>query len=429
MTRLLDTMASYVPDIVLRRMAARPTIGVKPEVKHFEAAVLFADISGFTLLTEQLGREGPNGAEKLITILNTYFGELIDSVYAQGGDIVKFAGDTMLVIWPVVDGAGQGRLAKQTLQAIECARGIQQMMRLPDLAEMRQLTVIFVNLPNLTPRTELEEAQRVMETLQTAAYRFEGSIKKLSVDDKGVFLVAAMGLPPLSHEGDPVRGVLAAMAIKGALRELGHDCAIGVATGRVFCGEVGNSRRREYTMIGDTVNLAARLMQVSATLKRDDGELWGVLCDLATHMAAQGRLQFETMQARAMKGKTGMIGMFSPVGEIRRVELPPTTMVGRLEERALVAEKLAHLKDGDFQGVLVVEAEAGMSKTRLVADSVAMAGQLGIQASVGSGDSIEEAASFHGWRNVFSALFRLEGLPDDRAARRTPRLDLAPGAK
>src|SRR5205823_8183314 len=63
------------------------------------------------------------------------------------------------------------------------------------LAEMRRLTVLFVNLPQLHYATPLARSQEVMQALQTELYRYEGSINKLSVDDKGVTLVAALGLP------------------------------------------------------------------------------------------------------------------------------------------------------------------------------------------------------------------------------------------
>src|SRR5207249_12297327 len=128
------------------------------------------------------------------------------------------------------------------------------------VGEMRQLTVLFMNLPGLTFRTPPHQAQAVMCELQRALYHFEGSINKLSVDDKGVTLVAALGLPPLAHENDPVRGVQAALAMLTRLKSLGWSGSVGVATGRAFCGAYGSPVRREYTMIGKVVDLSARLM-------------------------------------------------------------------------------------------------------------------------------------------------------------------------
>ena len=93
------------------------------------------------------------------------------------------------------------------------------------LAELRRVTVLFVNFPGLTPSTPLERAQTVMRELQTILYRYEGTINKLSLDDKGASLVAALGLPPLSHEDDAERAVRAALAIRDrlALMQVRHS--------------------------------------------------------------------------------------------------------------------------------------------------------------------------------------------------------------
>src|SRR4051812_9453683 len=90
---LAATLASYVPDVVLRRCAADPAPVSAPAESTFAAAVLFADISGFTALAERLAARGPAGAEELGDILNAYFGRLISQVRGCGGDVVKLAGD------------------------------------------------------------------------------------------------------------------------------------------------------------------------------------------------------------------------------------------------------------------------------------------------------------------------------------------------
>ena len=131
------------------------------------------------------------------------------------------------------------------------------------LAELRHVTVLFINLPDFKYGTPIAQAQEAMATLQTNLYRYEGSINKISVDDKGTSLIAALGLPPLAHEDDATRGVRAALAIQEELRRLSFRSAIGVTTGMVFCGSVGSDRRREYTLMGDVVNLSARLMQAA----------------------------------------------------------------------------------------------------------------------------------------------------------------------
>src|SRR6185295_17009094 len=102
------------------------------------------------------------------------------------------------------------------------------------------------------------------------------------------------------HEDNAARAVQAALAIQTRFSELKLPAAaIGLTSGRVFCGVIGNRRRREYTMIGDVVNLAARLMQ--AALADADG---GILCDTATYQAAQEYLIFEVLPSIKVKGKT-----------------------------------------------------------------------------------------------------------------------------
>jgi adenylate cyclase 10 len=61
---------------------------------------MFADISGFTNLTETLSKLGPEGAELIAFVINRYMELLVKAVSQSGGDIFKFAGDAMIVIWP-----------------------------------------------------------------------------------------------------------------------------------------------------------------------------------------------------------------------------------------------------------------------------------------------------------------------------------------
>ena len=132
------------------------------------------------------------------------------------------------------------------------------------LGELRRVTILFGNLKGLTPQTPLEKVHQIVGLVQEAILNVEGSINKLSVDEKGVSLLAVFGLPPLSHEREADRAISAAIGIESALREHEVTTSIGVTTGRAFCGPVGSDLRREYTVIGDVVNLAARLMQAAS---------------------------------------------------------------------------------------------------------------------------------------------------------------------
>src|SRR6185503_6634355 len=99
---LTELLASYVPQLIQKRVIANPSPIESPVAEEFQAAVLFADISGFTALTERLAEKGPTGVEALARILNEYFGQLIDIIHEYGGDVVKFAGDAVIAVWPIV---------------------------------------------------------------------------------------------------------------------------------------------------------------------------------------------------------------------------------------------------------------------------------------------------------------------------------------
>jgi hypothetical protein len=190
------------------------------------------------------------------------------------------------------------------------------------LSELRHVSVLLLRLPDLddiTPGT-LRKATDVVREVQEALYEYEGSVNKLGVDDKGTTLVAAFGLPPVAHEDDPVRAVRAALGIQAQLRRHRVPFAIGIATGRAFCGSVGSELRREYTMIGRVVNRGARLMQTAL----DD-----VVCDRATQQAANAKLTFERLPPRQVKGVAEPVVVFRPRGLRPTRGAPGRSLVGR----------------------------------------------------------------------------------------------------
>src|SRR5689334_15766966 len=105
----LSSLTSYVPGLIVRGLAADPTPLSEPAAERFPAAVLFADISGFTPLAERLAQQGPAGTEELTRILNDYFGQLIEIITGHGGDVVKFAGDALIALWPAQKDEGGRR--------------------------------------------------------------------------------------------------------------------------------------------------------------------------------------------------------------------------------------------------------------------------------------------------------------------------------
>lgn len=92
-------------DIIIEQFDAAVVCFLRIVISVFAlilAAQVFCDASGFTALTEALDKE-PNGAEKLGDCINAFFGPLIQIVSYWGGDIIKFSGDAITIVWPVDD--------------------------------------------------------------------------------------------------------------------------------------------------------------------------------------------------------------------------------------------------------------------------------------------------------------------------------------
>jgi class 3 adenylate cyclase len=64
-----------------------------------DGTLMFADISGFTALTEKLSKRGRIGAEEIVETLNRVFGGMLDMAFARGGDLLKFGGDALLLLF------------------------------------------------------------------------------------------------------------------------------------------------------------------------------------------------------------------------------------------------------------------------------------------------------------------------------------------
>ncbi|HET7144607.1 MAG TPA: AAA family ATPase, partial [Anaerolineales bacterium] len=282
------------------------------------------------------------------------------------------------------------------------------------LAELRRVTSLFINIPEMTHSADADAAQNVAQALQGAIYRYEGSVNKITVDEKGVSLLAAFGLPPFSHEDDPLRGVLAAQDIKGAITELGLVCFIGITTGRVFCGVIGNEQRREYTINGDAVNLAARLMGSSALgLSMPDESLATILTDTSTYESAKNRINFSALAPISVRGKAQPVAVFVPQArhakDMGKIAL--TDMIGREDERFALAEAFRALITKDSK-TIIIEGEAGLGKSRLVEEAFRQASAMNVNVLIGLSESIEQTTPYHIWKNIAAAIFEIEPQTD-----------------
>jgi class 3 adenylate cyclase/tetratricopeptide (TPR) repeat protein len=263
------------------------------------------------------------------------------------------------------------------------------------MQEKRPVTVVMTNLATTdTGDADLELRHLSVRAFQRTMARFEGAAKVL-VDNKGVTLSGVFGLPPRAHPDDARRALTAAETIRRELEDIGLRCTIGVASGRAFCGVFGSDLRREYTLHGEVVNLAARLMEVS------HGE---ILCADTTVHAARDSVAFDALEPVSLKGRE------EPVAVHRALRARPadasreSTMVGRRAERALVEKRISELATEDRSATVLIEGEAGLGKSRLVAEAVHIARRLGVRALGAAADPVESATSYYAWRSIFTEL-------------------------
>ncbi len=115
---------SYVPPYIVKDILDHPGRIMVGRERLLYIVALFADISGFTPISEALARAGKAGAEELNGVLNSYFEPMIDLVHSYGGAVAKFAGDAMTIIFPY-QSAGRSTAAHR---AIQCALDMQSNM-------------------------------------------------------------------------------------------------------------------------------------------------------------------------------------------------------------------------------------------------------------------------------------------------------------
>lgn len=278
------------------------------------------------------------------------------------------------------------------------------------LAEFRRVSILFVRFGNFELKTSesLDRLHRAFRCIQGAIYHFGGSVNQLVTDEKGNCVVAAWGLPSRHYDDNAVRAVRTALEIERTLAGLEVDGSLGLSTGQIFTGPRGNDRRRDYAMIGNAVNLAARLMQSAGA---------GILADLATRQAAAKEISFERLEPILVKGRALPVDIFRPVAPLEKIlSKRQGETFGRAEEKKALAERLSQLLEGHGATVLI-EGEPGIGKSHLMTDCIERARERGVEVLLGAGDAIERASAFHCWRPVFDQLFGFDELPDAESKR------------
>jgi adenylate cyclase len=284
--------------------------------------------------------------------------------------------------------------------------------------ERKQVTVLFADVAGFTAlstRLDPEELHGVMDGcfryVMEAVHRYEGTVNQFTGDG-----VMALFGAPIAHEDHAARAVAASLGIQKALAAYGAELRrtravefglrIGLNTGPVVVGKIGDDLRMDYTAQGETVNLAARLQQA--------GSPGTVLVSETTARLVRRAFLTEDRGEIALKGIDHAVRVYAVTGERRRqsrfdalLERGLTTFVGRERELAFLEDCLARARDGRGQAVSLV-GEAGVGKSRLAYELVRRAESAGVEVRKAECLPHGEAAPFRAVVELLHAILRLD---------------------
>ncbi len=239
--------------------------------------------------------------------------------------------------------------------------------------ERKQVTVLFCDIANSTPLAEKLGVEAMHALLQRffalsleEVHRYEGTVNQFLGDG----FMALFGAP-VAHEDDARRGVLAALGIRRLLRDRQRELGLragdelqvrmGLNTGLVVVGSIGDNLRMDYTAVGDTTNLAARLQQ--------NAQPGQILVSEATARLVRGYAKVEKLPPLAVKGKSDAVHAYevtaagSRRSRIDQARLSP--FVGREHELSLLVH--AFEESANRRGEVVgVVGDPGVGKSRLL---------------------------------------------------------------
>jgi class 3 adenylate cyclase/tetratricopeptide (TPR) repeat protein len=241
--------------------------------------------------------------------------------------------------------------------------------------ERKQVTVMFCDLVDSTalaervgPETMHAVLRRFFELSLDEVHRYEGTVNQFLGDG----FMALFGAP-LAHEDDPVRAALAALAIRTAVAHHRPELAarygteievrLALNTGVVVVGSIGDNLRLDYTAVGDTTNLAARLLAHAPP--------GGILATQATARLLAGHVRTEAVAPLPVKGKREPVAAYrilsaiahAPLVDARSRALGP--FVGRERELEALAAVVRQVEAGHGQAV-GISGEPGVGKSRLL---------------------------------------------------------------
>ena len=288
----------------------------------------------------------------------------------------------------------------------------------PELpSERSEATIIFIDIKGFTklvdqldPEEATEIINNIFEPIVGLIDKYGGSINKFLGDG----LMAIFGTP-FSHEDDPERAARASLEIMKSIEESGNTkignrvktlkARIGINTGLCISGEIGSELRKEFTVIGDTVNLASRLQENSKSGK--------ILIGEKTFRRIKDNFTISPPHKLKVKGKRDLVATYILKSEKKKLDFlekeknSHSPFVGREEEFKILRQTL--IKSHRSKGQLIeISGELGVGKSRLIYELAKdpLAKEFNILSSNCS--SWEESKPYTPLKEIFTKIFEIK---------------------
>src|SRR5215469_4579985 len=246
--------------------------------------------------------------------------------------------------------------------------------------ERKQVTVLFADIKGsmeLLADRDPEDAQKlfdpVLERMIEAVHRYEGTVNRVMGDG----IMALFGAP-IAHEDHAVRACFAGLRMQEAVRQYAEEAQrshgvavtirVGLNSGEIVVRGIGNDLHMDYTIVGQTANLAARLEQMA--------QPGSILTTSDTLQLAEGYVALKPLGLLSVKGLADRVQIFevTSAGAARtRLEVAAERGLTRFVGRDIELEQLRRAQQLAGRGcgqVVAIVGEAGVGKSRLVHEFV-----------------------------------------------------------
>jgi class 3 adenylate cyclase/tetratricopeptide (TPR) repeat protein len=286
------------------------------------------------------------------------------------------------------------------------------------LTELRPAVALFLRFTGLAYETAADaepKLNRFVGWVQQVADQFGGTLLQLTIGDKGSYAYLCFGAP-IAHDDDPIRAIRAAEQLRTPPAECDfiQTIQIGLGSGIMRTGAYGGSQRRTYGVLGDGVNVAARLM-----LLAQPGQ---ILADQSLAERVGSLAEWEPLAPVALKGKATPLAVYrlrpeSPAASRRLPRAHSAPLIGRGRELAALDAALAEALAGQGQ-IIGLVGEAGIGKSRLIEAWAAQAAR-GLTVYYGACSSYGLQTPYLVWQTIWQAFFGLDGeLPPEQLGAR-----------